>query len=109
MSDPFNPRINRGARGSASLFDVPAESPAIWQARHVPHGSVEINWEHSRVLNGETRWIWVYTPPDYEKEPARKYPVLYLLHGSNDTAAGWTTAGSVNFILDNLIAAKKAT
>src|SRR5713101_6174491 len=94
--------------GSGSLFDVPPEAPALWQARDVPHGSVNINWESFKVLNGEIRWIWVYTPPGYDKEPNRKYPVLYLLHGSNDTAAGWTTAGSVNFILDNLIAEKKA-
>lgn len=108
MADPINPRIKLRARGSGSLFDVPPDSPALWQARDVPHGSVEINWEHSKVLNGETRWIWVYTPPGYQKESNRKYPVLYLLHGSNDTAAGWTTAGSINFILDNLIAEKKA-
>ena len=108
MADPVNPRIKLRARGSGSLFDVPADTPAMWQARDVPHGDVQINWEHSKVLNGETRWIWVYTPPGYAKEPNRKYPVLYLLHGSNDTAAGWTTAGSVNFIFDNLIAEKKA-
>jgi enterochelin esterase family protein len=34
--------------------------------------------------------------------------VLYLLHGSNDTAAGWTDVGKANFILDNLLAAKGA-
>jgi enterochelin esterase-like enzyme len=34
--------------------------------------------------------------------------VLYLLHGSNDTAAGWTMVGGANFILDNLIAEKQA-
>jgi enterochelin esterase family protein len=33
--------------------------------------------------------------------------VLYLLHGSNDTAAGWTTAGNANFVFDNLLADKK--
>src|SRR5207245_874256 len=38
----------------------------------------------------------------------RTYPVLYLLHGSNDTAAGWTDVGRAHFILDNLIAQKKA-
>lgn len=107
MADPVNPRIKLRARGSGSLFDVPADTPALWQARDVPHGSVEINWENSKVLNGETRWIWVYTPPGYDKDATHKYPVLYLLHGSNDTAAGWTTAGSVNFILDNLLAEKK--
>jgi len=34
--------------------------------------------------------------------------VLYLLHGSGDTQAGWVTIGRANLILDNLIAAGKA-
>jgi enterochelin esterase family protein len=34
--------------------------------------------------------------------------VLYLLHGNNDTAAGWTDVGRAHFILDNLIARQKA-
>ena len=34
--------------------------------------------------------------------------MVYLLHGSIDTAAGWTMAGNANFILDNLLAGKKA-
>jgi enterochelin esterase-like enzyme len=108
MADPVNPRIKLRARGSGSLFDVPAETPAVWQARDVPHGTVEINWQRSTILKGETRSIWAYTPPGFGADPNRRYPVMYLLHGSNDTAAGWTTAGSVNMILDNLIAEKKA-
>jgi enterochelin esterase-like enzyme len=39
---------------------------------------------------------------------SRRYPVLYLLHGSNDTPAGWTMVGGANFILDNLVAEKQA-
>ncbi len=108
MADPVNPRIKLRARGSGSLFDVPAETPALWQPRDVPHGDVQINWQRSSVINNEMRSIWVYTPPGYTKETARRYPVIYLLHGSNDTPAGWTTAGSINYILDNLIAEKKA-
>ena len=108
MPDPVNPNIKLRARTSASMVEVPAESPALWEARDVPHGGVEINWQKSAVLNGETRWIWVYTPPGYEKDSKQRYPVLYLFHGSNDTAAGWTLAGHANFILDNLLAEKKA-
>jgi enterochelin esterase-like enzyme len=64
------------------------------------------------VLHGETRAFRVYTPPGYASDAsaaAARYPVLYLLHGSNDTAAGWTDVGRANFILDNLIAQKRAT
>lgn len=109
IADPVNPRMKLRSRTSASLVEVPGSEPALWQPRDVPHGAVEINWQKSSVLNGETRWIWIYTPPGYQKEPKRRYPVLYLLHGSNDIAGGWTLAGNANFILDNLLAAKNAT
>ncbi|MFN0101857.1 MAG: alpha/beta hydrolase-fold protein [Bryobacteraceae bacterium] len=108
MADPVNPRIKLRARTSASLLEVPGDGDAVWQPRDVPHGTVEINWQKSKVLNGETRWMWIYTPPGYAASGGKKYPVLYLFHGSNDTAGGWVLAGHANFILDNLIAEKKA-
>lgn len=107
IADPVNPRIKLRARTSASMVEVKDDTPAFWEARDVPHGSVEINWEKSKAIAGETRAIWIYTPPDYAKT-TRHYPVLYLLHGSNDTAAGWTMAGNANFVLDNLLAGGKA-
>jgi enterochelin esterase family protein len=107
IADPVNPRMKLRARTSASLVEVKEDAPGIWEVRDVPHGNVEINWEKSKAINGETRAIWIYTPPGYAQS-TRRYPVLYLLHGSNDTAAGWTTAGNGNFILDNLLAAGKA-
>jgi enterochelin esterase family protein len=108
IADPVNPRVKLRSRTSASLVEVPDDPAALWQARDVPHGKVEINWQRSTVLNGETRWIWIYTPPGYTTETKRRYPVLYLFHGSNDVAAGWTLAGCANLILDNLLAEKKA-
>ena len=105
--DPVNPRIKLRARTSASLVDVPGNPPELWEARDVPHGKVEVNWEASRVT-GDTRACHVYTPPGYDAGRSARYPVLYLLHGNNDTAAGWTDVGKANFILDNLIAAKRA-
>jgi len=35
--------------------------------------------------------------------------VLYLQHGSGEDETGWSTQGKANLILDNLIAATKAT
>jgi enterochelin esterase family protein len=107
IPDPVNPRIKLRARTSASMVEVKDTTPAFWEAHDVPHGTVEINWQKSTAIAGETRQIWIYTPPDYAKT-TRRYPVLYLLHGSNDTAAGWTMAGNANFIMDNLQDAKKS-
>jgi enterochelin esterase-like enzyme len=105
--DPVNPRIKLRARTSASLLDVPGNPPELWEARNVPHGKVEVDWEKSGIT-GDTRAYYVYTPPGYDRSRWARYPVLYLLHGNNDTAAGWTDVGKANFILDNLIAEKRA-
>lgn len=50
----------------------------------------------------------VYTPPDYDRNPRARYPVLYLQHGAGEGERAWTAQGRANFILDNLIAAGKA-
>jgi enterochelin esterase family protein len=50
----------------------------------------------------------VYTPPGYEANGGQKYPVFYLLHGAGDSDEAWTSVGRAGFILDNLIAGKKA-
>jgi enterochelin esterase-like enzyme len=108
IPDPINPRIKLRARTSASIVEVTAASPAIDEIRDVPHGAVEINWHKSAVLGGETRSVWIYTPPGYAQDHARRYPVLYLLHGNNDRPPGWIDVGNLNAIMDNLLAEKKA-
>ena len=40
--------------------------------------------------------------------PKNRYPVLYLLHGAGENERGWSKQGHMSFILDNLIAEKKA-
>ncbi len=109
IADPVNPRVKLRARTSASLVEVPDSPPALWQPRDVPHGTAEVVWHRSGVLGGDTRQFWVYLPPGYDKSRPTRYPVLYLFHGSNDVAAGWTITGNANFILDNLLAEKKAS
>jgi enterochelin esterase family protein len=108
IADPVNPKMKIRARTSASLMEVPGKPAEFWEFRDVPHGKVEINFHRASTLGGKVREVWVYTPPGYERESSRKYPVLYLLHGSNDTPAGWTTAGRANFTMDNLLAEKAA-
>jgi enterochelin esterase-like enzyme len=109
IADPVNPRVKLRWRTSASLVEIPGgkASPQLWEPRDVPHGKVEQMWQTSAVL-GVTRAVLVYVPAGYVHDAATRYPVLYLLHGHNDTAAGWTMVGGANFILDNLIADQKA-
>jgi enterochelin esterase-like enzyme len=107
IADPINPKVKLRARGSGSLVDVPGTGSEFWVPRDVPHGTVDINYHKSKVLNGDNREFRVYTPPGYDQNLTNKYPVLYLLHGNNDTQAGWVDVGQMNMILDNLIADKK--
>jgi enterochelin esterase-like enzyme len=89
---------------AAPAADAPAPA-GFDQEREVPHGQVTTDTYDSRAL-GFKRNLTVYTPPGYSKD--KKYPVLYLLHGSGDDETGWVKKGAANVILDNLYADKKA-
>ena len=104
--DPKNPTIKQGITSLDSMFLVPGEEAEFEATRDVPHGDVRAAWYHSGTLEMPRR-MHVYTPPGYEGGEER-YPVLYLLHGAGDEDSGWSTIGRAGFILDNLIAAKKA-
>jgi len=57
----------------------------------------------------DDRRVWVYLPPGYEKEPDRRYPVLYMLDGQNvfDNATGFAGEWKVDETLEELIPAGK--
>ncbi|PDH48385.1 MAG: 1,4-beta-xylanase [Bacteroidetes bacterium MED-G20] len=61
----------------------------------------------SEILEGERKYA-IYIPPDYETSN-RKYPVLYLLHGSGDDQTGWVQFGEVLQITDKAIEDGSAT
>jgi enterochelin esterase family protein len=50
----------------------------------------------------------IYTPPTYDKNLDKKYPVFYLISGTTDTEEVYFKVGKMNLILDNLIAEGKA-
>ena len=104
--DPKNAMIKPGIGSVASLFLVPGDAAEFEATRDVPHGDVRIVWYRSRTLD-TLRSMHVYTPPGYEGG-SDKYPVLYLLHGAGDEDSCWSTIGRAGFILDNMIADKKA-
>jgi enterochelin esterase family protein len=102
--DPHNPAVSESNDISWSLVYVPGAE--FMDTRPVPHGAVAEVTYHSSALN-RFRRMHIYTPPGYESGKGA-YPVLYLLHGASDSDASWSTVGRANFILDNLIASKKA-
>lgn len=96
-----------GASRWGSAIEIPAKDQDFYALKDVPHGLVSQKVYFSKVTNAWRR-CFVYTPADYDKNKSTKYPVLYLQHGSGEDETGWPTQGKANFILDNLIAAKKA-
>src|SRR5581483_3846543 len=46
--------------------------------------------------------------PDYETEPSKRSPVLFLQHGGGEDDTGWGNQGHAGLIMDNLIAEGKA-
>jgi enterochelin esterase-like enzyme len=108
VTDPSNPSIKPTPPGQAmsSFVEVPDDHSSFYDARPVPHGEVRMIIYESKVM-GVQRWLWVYTPPDYDKSD-KKYPVLYLLHGNGEAQNGWVMNGRANVIFDNLLADHKA-
>ena len=106
VSDPGSHSFYGGSK-DASAVEVPEAGATYYLPQDVPHGQIREVWYHSSVTESWRR-AFVYTPPDYDKNAAVRYPVLYLQHGGGEDETGWTKQGHVNFILDNLIASKSA-
>lgn len=41
------------------------------------------------------RRVSIYLPPSYDKEPGKRYPVVYLLHGITDTDGTWVNSWGI--------------
>lgn len=107
MIDPSNPAVKPEQNPDRSLLEISTNTPLFYQWRDVPHGTVHLHSYFSKSLK-RLRRMRVYTPPGYEREVERHFPVLYLFHGTGDTEATWTEFGRAHLILDNLIAEDKA-
>lgn len=106
VADPANPEVFPNELFKNSLVDIPGDKPSLHSVQAVPHGELTYCYYQSKTL-GRTRPLVIYTPPDY-RNSKKTYPVLYLVSGTTDTEETWFRAGRANFILDNLIAQKKA-
>ena len=96
-----------GAMRWGSGIEIPAHDQDIYALKNVPHGQVRQILFFSKSTN-TVRRAFVYTPPAYDKDLNKRYPVLYLQHGFGEDETGWTNQGKANLIMDNLIAEGKA-
>jgi len=89
-----------------SGIEVPAKDRDFYTLRDVSHGQLRQILFPSKSTNTSRR-AFVYTPPDYDKDQTRRYPVLYLQHGWGEDETGWGSQGHANLIMDNLLAEGK--
>jgi enterochelin esterase-like enzyme len=106
VADPAT-RTFFGSGWDNSGIEIPEPDAAYYSPQNVPHGEIRQRWYFSKIT-GQWRRCFVYTPPEYDANARTRYPVLYLLHGWGENEQGWHTQGHVDFIMDNLIAQKKA-
>ncbi len=91
---------------SAAQAEAPVYPPEGFDRRQegVEYGTLRYEQYHS-ATTGRTRNVIVLLPPGYSQ--ARRYPVLYLLHGSNGDENEWLR-GKPQEVIGNLIAAGEA-
>lgn len=105
VPDP-NSKFFFGANRWGSAVEVPAQDRDFYSTKNVPHGQVREILFHSASTDTERR-AFVYTPPGYDQDAEKRYPVLYLQHGFGENEYGWSVQGHAGLIMDNLIAEQK--
>jgi enterochelin esterase-like enzyme len=96
-----------GASRWGSGIEIPAKDQDFYALKNVPHGQIR-ELPYFSKSNNSMRRCFVYTPPEYDKDITKRFPVLYLQHGGGEDETGWSCQGKANLIMDNLIAEGKA-
>ena len=96
-----------GASRWGSGIEIPAKDQDFYAMKNLPHGQVRA-FPYFSKSNNSMRLCFVYTPPFYDEDSNKRYPVLYLQHGGGEDETGWSKQGRANLIMDNLIAEGKA-
>ncbi len=76
-----------------SGIEIPAPDQDFYALKDVPHGKVQQILFPSKSTSTSRR-AFVYTPPDYDKDQTKRYPVLYLQHGWGEDETAWSNQGT---------------
>jgi len=106
VPDPGSMYFYGGGRWGSGV-EIPAKDQDFYSLKNVPHGQLREVLYFSKTSNSN-RHCFVYTPPDYDKDTSKRFPVLYLQHGMGEDETGWGNQGHASLIMDNLIAEGKA-
>lgn len=107
MSRAATAHLARASVVLALLAAAAAPSQAAGQSRivrdTVHSGALECNL----LGDSATREVLVYLPPSYQRDPDRRFPVLYLLHGFTSLPSEWLDGSypglSLQTVMDSLI------
>ncbi len=81
----------------------PAATVGTTTSAAVPEGPGEVDTRHfhSKALGVDKRYV-VYLPAGYQADPARRYPVIYMLHGLGGNETMWAGVGKLAKIADQM-------
>ena len=105
VPDP-NSMMFFGANRWGSGVEIPAKDQDFYALKNVPHGQLREIHFFSKSTDS-VRHAFVYTPPGYDQNLEKRYPVLYLQHGWGENEYGWGVQGDAPLIMDNLLAENK--
>lgn len=107
--DPLNPDKMRDVEDTLSFFIIRGGIGDDYSVGKGVHGKAEKVWYPTVLDDMDERRMTIYFPSEYflKKNKNRRYPVLYLLHGSGGDENAWPDDGRAIEILDNLIAQRR--
>jgi enterochelin esterase-like enzyme len=107
FNDPGTGNFYGSTRWESGI-EIPAHDQDFYALKDVPHGRVQLVLFSSKLTSTIiARRAFVYTPPDYDQDQTKRYPVLYLQHGWGEDETAWWNQGHANLIMDNLLAEGK--
>ena len=105
--DPGNQQVVRDIDNYYNVFFVQGYPANYYMESNVPHGRITKVWYPSTLNGMQQRRMSVYLPAEYDSNPDKRYPVLYLLHGSGGDENSWLDMGRLAQIMDNMLAEGK--
>ena len=88
---------------------VPTATATPGKASALPHGHIVRLRMHAPSIGDTSRSVRIYLPASYDtpEAAARRYPVVYLLHGWPGGDGNWPGEGRAGETLDSLIAGRR--
>lgn len=104
MTDPKNPPAAptvSGKQMNSELY-VGTTEECVRIPIGDPSKTGTISYHSYTDINGDTRTMGIYFPAGYDKD--KTYPLVIVSHGGGGNEADWFSQGSLNHVLDNMIA-----